>query len=121
MAAVAWDARESAHVYGNTKVGCAVRSEDGRTFLGCNVEHRFRCHDIHAEVNAISSLVASGGVRIRAVVVVAKTERFTPCGGCMDWIMELGGPDCVVAFQGMPEGPLEVFSASELMPRYPRY
>jgi len=120
MSVDAWRAREKAHIYGNTKVGCAVQADDGQVYLGCNIEHRFRCHDIHAETNAISTMVTSGGQRIVALLVVASTERFTPCGGCMDWIMELGGADCVVGFQAKPGGPIEMFRAGELMPRYPR-
>ena len=57
---LAWEVRERSHIVGKTKVGCAAMSEDGEIFAGCNVEHIFRCHDVHAEVNAITSMVAGG-------------------------------------------------------------
>lgn len=120
LAEVAWRARENARILGKTKVGCAVLESDGRLFAGCNVEHKFRSHDIHAEVNAIGNMVASGGRTIRAVVVVAERDRFTPCGGCMDWIFEFGGPGCIVAYQRKRGGTMTSYLASDLMPHYPR-
>lgn len=119
LAAEAWRVRENARILGDTKVGCAVLTSDGRIFGGCNIEHKFRCHDVHAEVNAISSMIAGGGSRLAAVVIAAARERFTPCGGCMDWIFEFGQTECIVAFQGTPGGPLETYLAGDLMPFYP--
>ncbi len=116
----AWRVREQARILGKTKVGAAVLAGDSRIHVGCNVEHRFRAHDVHAEVNALSTLVAAGdGYPAIAIVIAAERERFTPCGCCMDWIFELGGPGCLVAFQGQPDGPMEVLRADELMPHYP--
>lgn len=120
LAAQAWRAREHAVIRGATKVGCAVRAEDGRVFTGCNIEHRFRSHDIHAEVNALGALIAGGARNAMAIVIAAEREQFTPCGACMDWIMELGVDDCVVAFQPRPGGQLKLYRAKELMPHYPR-
>lgn len=51
----AWKVREHAYILGETKVGAAAMSSDGSVSAGCNVEHRFRSHDMHAEVNAIGS------------------------------------------------------------------
>jgi cytidine deaminase len=119
LASVAWVIRENAYVLGKTKVGCAILSDDGRIFGGCNAEHRFRCHDIHAEVNAISSMVAAGGRHIKAVLIVAERDRFTPCGGCMDWIMQFGSESTVVAFQAAQNGIFQKYTAGQLMPHYP--
>ena len=121
LAAVAWKVRENAHVIGPTKVGCAVLSTDGKVYTGCNVEHRYRCHDVHAEVNAITTMVSGGGATgVKTVVIAAARERFTPCGGCMDWILQFAVDDCVVVSQAAPDGPLHKFTARELMPLYPK-
>src|SRR6185312_8534384 len=101
----AWEVRKNAYVIGPTRVGCAVLTEQGEIHVGCNVEHRFRSHDVHAEVNAISSMVSAGGKKIRAVVIAAERDRFTPCGGCMDWIMQFAADDCVVLAQSVVGGP----------------
>lgn len=88
-------------------------------FGGCNVEHRFRSHDIHAEVNAIGGLVAAGSETLVAVFVAADRENFTPCGACLDWIFELGGANCTVFVQREPGSEPVVYMASDLMPHYP--
>lgn len=120
LADIAWRCRENAYILGDTKVGVAVMSRQGGLFAGCNIEHRYRCHDVHAEVNAISSMVAAGHTDLVAVMVAAERELFTPCGGCMDWIFQFGGPNCLVAQQSHRNGDLKVFRAFELMPHYPR-
>ena len=119
MAALAWRARENSFLIGKTKVGAAVLTSDGLIFAGCNVEHRYRCHDVHAEVNAITSMVTAGQRALTAIIVVAQRDRFTPCGGCADWIFQFGGPSCLVGFQNQVDGPVRVWTAHELMPHYP--
>jgi len=119
LSSAAWKARSSAFIHGDTAVGAAVLSDSGSVFAGCNAEHHFRSHDIHAETNAIGSMVAAGHNRLRAVLVVADRHRFTPCGACLDWIFEFGDPDCAVGFQKQPGGAIEVLTAGQLMPYYP--
>jgi cytidine deaminase len=116
---VAWRAQRRARILGDTKVGAAVLCPNGQTFVGCNVEHKFRSHDIHAEVNAIGSMVAGGQKKIRAILIVAERRRFTPCGACMDWIFEFGGERCLVGFQRKLGGTIQVYRAGNLMPYYP--
>ena len=120
LADIAWATREHASILGKTKVGCAVLTADGRIFGGCNVEQQYRSGDVHAEVNAISSMISAGARDLRAVLVVARRDMFTPCGGCMDWIFQFGGGDCVVGFQPDPGVEIKSWTATELMPFYPR-
>ncbi len=115
----AWNARENAYLIGKTKVGCALYADNNSYHIGCNVEHKFRCHDIHAEVNAISSMIASGQKSFKCILIVAQRNNFTPCGSCMDWVMQHGGADCFVGFQNTKEGEITKYSAKELMPHYP--
>lgn len=119
LAGEAWKCRKHAFVIGNTKVGAAAMAGDGTVFAGCNVEHRFRAHDVHAEVNAITSMVAAGRTELVAIVITAERKGFTPCGGCLDWIFQFGGPSCIVACQSTRGSALKIFRASELMPYYP--
>lgn len=119
MSDIAWNSQANARVLGKTQVGAAVVSEEGRIFSGCNIEHKFRSHDIHAEVSAISSLVSSGCKKLSAILVVAQRTQFTPCGSCMDWIFELGGPECIVGYQNEKGGNIKKFLAKDLMPHYP--
>jgi cytidine deaminase len=119
LSKAAWKVRENAYILGKTKVGAAAMSADGTIFVGCNVEHRFRSHDMHAEVNAIGSMVAGGKTALTAILVVAKRERFTPCGSCMDWIYQFGGPSCLVGFQSSEDTEVTLYRAHDLMPFYP--
>jgi len=119
LSEIAWKVRDNAHIYGDTKVGAALVTSNGKFFAGCNVEHIFRSHDFHAETNAIGNMVAGGEKRVIAILVVARRDNFTPCGGCMDWIFQFGGGECQVAFQAEPNGPIVHFTAKELMPHYP--
>lgn len=119
LSEAAWSVRRNARLHGRTSVGCAVLSDTGQIFVGCNIEHRFRSHDIHAEVNAISTLVAAGGRRLRAILIAAERDRFTPCGSCLDWIFELGGEDCLVLSEQSPGQPAHCHLAQDLMPFYP--
>jgi cytidine deaminase len=119
MSALAWKCRVNAHLYGPTAVGAVALASTGRMYAACNVEHRFRCHDIHAEVNAIGQMVAHGDKELVAIVIVAERKSFTPCGGCLDWIAQFGGAHCLVAHQASPEAPVLARSVRELIPFYP--
>lgn len=118
LALTAWKHRENARILGKTKVGAAVLSE-GKIFGGCNIEHKFRSHDIHAEISAISIMISSGCKKLDGIIVVAERKKFTPCGGCLDWIFEFGGSKCLVGYQTKKDGVITVFKAEELMPHYP--
>jgi cytidine deaminase len=119
----AWESRKRARLIGTTgagtKVGCAVLSTEGNVWGGCNVEHSYRSHDVHAEVNALSSLIAQGDSGAVAVLVVAERTKFTPCGSCMDWIFEIGGATCWVGFQPAISAHPVWYQAADLMPHYP--
>ncbi len=119
LAGKAWACRKYARVLGNTKVGAAVLS-DGKIFTGCNIEHQFHSHDIHAEVTAISNMISNNHKRLQAIVIVAERQRFTPCGACMDWIIEFGGGKCLVGNQSAQNSEINIYRANELMPYYPK-
>lgn len=116
----AWTGHGRARVLGKTAVGAAVLASSGRIHIGCNVEHKFRSHDVHAEVNALTNMLAAGDSTARAVLIAGNRERFTPCGACLDWIFELGGGGTLVAFQQHPTNAINTRRADELMPFYPR-
>jgi len=64
-------------------------------------------------------MVAEGERIANTLLIVAERIRFTPCGGCMDWIMEFGGSNVIVAFQNAIGGEFDIHTAKELMPHYP--
>ena len=101
MSDVDWSALEAAAIavrarayapYSRYQVGAAVLAEDGRVFVGCNVENASYGLTICAERTAAVSMVAAGAREIRAVVVVtAGPEAGSPCGACRQTLAELAG------------------------------
>jgi cytidine deaminase len=115
----AWECRENASILGKTKVGAALLTEDGKIFSGCNIEQLYRNHDVHAEVNAIANMISHGSKKLVAILIVAERNNFTPCGSCLDWIFQFGGPETYVAFQNSPYVDIVKYQAKDLMPHYP--
>ena len=121
LLAKAWAVREYAFVVGPTKVGCSVLADSGNIYSGCNVEHRYRSHDVHAEINAITNMIAAGERKIMAVAIAAERERFTPCGACLDWVFQFADPEvCQVYSQSANGGTISRYKLGDLMPFYPR-
>ena len=117
MISAAAEVRDRAHApYSGFKVGACVRSEDGRLFVGCNVENVAYPEGICAEASAIGAMVAAGGREIAEIVVLAEGETLcTPCGGCRQRIAEFAAPDTVVHVASK-EGVRASFTIGELLP-----
>lgn len=102
--------------YSKFHVGCAVLTESGATYTGCNVENASYGLTICAERAAICAAVAAEGeaVKIRALAVLnGNNAPCSPCGACRQVIFEFG-QDSEVIFQGR-DG-LEHSTARTLLP-----
>jgi cytidine deaminase len=73
--------------YSGFHVGCAVLTRDGRVIEGVNVENAAYPLGVCAEPTAFSRAVAEG-YRPGDFVVAAITA--SPCGGCRQWLAEMG-------------------------------
>ena len=82
--------RENAYApYSQFKVGAAVLTSNGKTYVGCNVENVSYTLSTHAEMNAIDSAVAAGDRKIKAICIVIDTpEPVFPCALCRQKIIE---------------------------------
>jgi cytidine deaminase len=120
LSRAAWAVRENARILEDTHVGAALITANGKIFSGCNVEHSMRSHDVHAETNAISSMIAGGEKAIKAILVVAQCSSLTPCGGCRDWIQEFADSGCLVGVQSRVGGRLTIYRLTDLFPHPPR-
>ncbi|MDP9318024.1 MAG: cytidine deaminase [Actinomycetota bacterium] len=84
--------------YSDFQVGVAGLVDDGRVVVGCNVENAAYGVALCAECGMVSSLHATGGGRLVAVVCVDKHgDVLMPCGRCRQLLWENGGPDCQLA------------------------
>ena len=118
---LAWNTRRHALVSGRTTVGAAVLASDGSIFGGCNMQHRYRSQDVHAEIAALAAMIGAGRHALQAIAVVAAMDGLAPCGACLDWILQLGGDACTVAWQSDRGGLVTVEQAGVLMPFHPPY
>lgn len=78
--------------YSSFLVGCAVLARDGRVVEGVNVENASYPLGVCAERAAFARAVAEG-YRPGDFVAVAITA--SPCGGCRQWLLEMGVPRVV--------------------------
>lgn len=80
--------------YSKFAVGAALLDEQGRIHAGCNVENAAYPQGLCAEAVALGQLVANGGRRVTAVVVVGDSARpITPCGACRQRLREFADDD----------------------------
>lgn len=89
--------------YSNFQVGVAALVDDGRVIVGCNSENASYGVGLCAECGLISSLTATGGGRLIAVVCVGGDGNFlSPCGRCRQLLFEHGGNEMLLM---TPDGP----------------
>ena len=102
--------------YSHFPVGAAALVDDGRIVTGCNVENAAYPVGTCAEAGAVSAMIAAGGKRIAAILVLGPGEGLvTPCGACRQRIREFAAPETPVAIAG-PEGIRARFTLEELLP-----
>jgi cytidine deaminase len=73
--------------YSSFHVGCAVLTRDGRVIEGVNVENAAYPVGVCAEQAALARAIAEG-YRPGDFTVAATTAA--PCGGCRQWLLEMG-------------------------------
>ena len=117
--AAAVDVSARAHCpYSEYQVGAAIRTTEGDTFVGCNVENASYPEGWCAETSAIAGMVSSLGpsARIAEIVTVTAGETpGTPCGGCRQRIREFSTHDTVLHATTL-DGAVETMTIDELLP-----
>jgi homotetrameric cytidine deaminase len=110
-------AMRNAHApYSGFRVGAALRTPAGSTYVGANVENAAYPQGQCAEASALGALVAAGERDVAAVAVVAeRVELCPPCGGCRQRLMELARPETPVHL-GRPGGARRTLTLGELLP-----
>ena len=73
--------------YSKFNVGCAVLCRDGSVFEGVNVENAAYPLGVCAERTAFSRAIAEG---YRPGDFVVAAINASPCGGCRQWLAEMG-------------------------------
>lgn len=99
--------------YSRFPVGAAILAEDGRVFMGCNVENASFGLTVCAERNAMAAAVLAGA-RPVAVAIVGNQHDLLPCGACRQVLAEFN-PELLVVTQASDQQ-VNVRSLRELLP-----
>ncbi len=90
LIALARKARRMAYTpYSGLHVGAALLAEDGKFYLGCNVENASYSQSMCAERSAIYHAVSRGVKKFRAMAVATDAKfPIMPCGACRQVMSE---------------------------------
>ena len=96
--------------YSGFHVGAAVRARDGRVFVGVNVENAAYPLGVCAEKTALGRAITEGcgPGELETIAITA-----SPCGGCRQWLVELGLERVVYARAG---GEVVATTPADLLP-----
>ncbi|HWA83106.1 MAG TPA: cytidine deaminase [Fimbriimonadaceae bacterium] len=111
------EARENAYApYSGYRVGAAVLDTQGRVWSGCNVENVSYPLGMCAERNAVFAMIRGGGSNISQIAVVTR-DGATPCGGCLQVLLEFALDPTQVNVHTVPEsGAAATYTLAELIP-----
>ena len=104
--------------YSNFKVGAALLTEDGKVFLGANIENSSYPLCMCAERNALYNAYLHGVKKedIAALALAADTDGpCSPCGACRQVISELF-PKGAPIYMGNLKGDVQDTTIDELLP-----
>ena len=103
--------------YSNFKVGACLKTEDGKYFIGTNIENASYGASMCAERNAIYSAYCNGYRKndIELLAVVASSDKIiSPCGICRQVMSELLPENCLIILANLQE--YKTILMKELLP-----
>ena len=117
LANAALQARERAYApYSGFRVGAALLVDDGRVFLGCNVENAAYPACCCAERVAVYKAVSEGVRSFVAIAVASDSPAYTwPCGECRQVLHEFAPGMAVLGVNR--QGGYEAVKLDELLPK----
>ena len=111
---LALDARKNAYVpYSGYAVGAALLTEDGKVFIGCNIENAAYGNTLCAERTALVKAVSEGYRRFTKIAIASSGSAPYPCGACRQSLYEFA-PELEVLVTW--DGHVERAPLSELLP-----
>ena len=117
---LAVEARKASYSpYSHFKVGAALLTKSGKTYLGCNVENAAYTPTNCAERTAVFKAVSEGEREFSAIAIVGgggeePAEFCAPCGICRQVLAEFCDQDFRILL-GTPNN-FKAYTLSELLP-----
>ena len=105
--------------YSGFKVGAALLCEDGKVYLGCNIENGAYSPSNCAERTAFFKAVSEGKREFRAIAIVGGKDELIdcyPCGVCRQVMIEFCHPEKFEVVCGSSADDFKVFQLKELLP-----
>lgn len=97
--------------YSNFRVGAALLTEDGKLYLGCNIETSSYSLTICAERTAVFKAISEGERKFKAIAIASDAEDFiSPCGACRQVMSDLCGDIDVIMLNSKGEKRIEKMS-----------
>ena len=113
-------AREQSYSpYSGFKVGAALLCQDGKVYLGCNIENGAYSPSNCAERTAFFKAVSEGEREFQAIAIVGGKDELIdcyPCGVCRQVMGEFCDPDKFEIICGSSADDFKVFLLKELLP-----
>ena len=101
--------------YSNFHVGAALLTENGKIYIGGNIETPSYNLTICAERTAVFKAFSEGERKFKAIAIASDAPEFCPpCGSCRQVLLDLCGDIDVVMINHKNE--LKVMKLSQLLP-----
>ncbi len=101
--------------YSNFHVGASLLTDEGRIYLGGNIETSSYSLTICAERTAVFKAISEGERKFKSIAVASDAPGFCPpCGACRQVLFDLCGDIDVVLINNKEE--IKVLKLSELLP-----
>lgn len=119
----AYEAQKFAYTpYSNFNVGAALLAEDGKIYLGCNVENAAYSPTNCAERTAVFKAVSEGQRKFLAIAIVGNKadaevlDYCAPCGVCRQVLAEFCNPKDFKIYLGKGNDAFKEYTLEELLP-----
>ena len=105
--------------YSNCRVGAALLCENGRVYIGCNIENASFSPTICAERTAFAKAISEGERKFSAIAVAGSKNgaltAFSPCGVCRQVMAEFCEKDFKILVVSNNEN-FEEYTLEQLLP-----
>ncbi len=102
--------------YSNFRVGAAIETDEGKIYLGSNIENASYSLTICAERTAIFNALLSGERKFKRLALVSDSENIiAPCGACRQVLAEFCNQDFEIIMTNT-KGEIKIATLDDILP-----